>query len=166
MGTGPDDRRSVGTRIRRRRYPPVHGGGLDAAVLAVSQQCGSSHRRDEKGGVDHAQPRKRFQRTAHSRGASLFTWPARTHGQESSLVAAPARTDNQETSLVAAPGSAVLTGGARDRIIDRKSTRLNSSHSQISYAVFCLKKKNMMIFPEDQPNRDSVISYIGLLLCL
>src|SRR5688572_31730709 len=28
-----------------------------------------------------------------------------------------------------------LTGG------DRKSTRLNSSHSQISYAVFCLKKK-------------------------
>src|SRR2546430_13224744 len=27
-------------------------------------------------------------------------------------------------------------------ITDRKSTRLNSSHSQISYAVFCLKKKN------------------------
>src|SRR2546427_8528580 len=29
--------------------------------------------------------------------------------------------------------------GGRER--DRKSTRLNSSHSQISYAVFCLKKK-------------------------
>src|SRR5688572_32377367 len=29
----------------------------------------------------------------------------------------------------------------RDRLADRKSTRLNSSHSQISYAVFCLKKK-------------------------
>src|SRR5688572_32253194 len=28
-----------------------------------------------------------------------------------------------------------------DVVIDRKSTRLNSSHSQISYAVFCLKKK-------------------------
>src|SRR2546430_3466209 len=28
-----------------------------------------------------------------------------------------------------------------ERAIDRKSTRLNSSHSQISYAVFCLKKK-------------------------
>src|SRR2546430_13408077 len=27
------------------------------------------------------------------------------------------------------------------RVRDRKSTRLNSSHSQISYAVFCLKKK-------------------------
>src|SRR5256712_10089373 len=28
---------------------------------------------------------------------------------------------------------------------DRKSTRLNSSHDQISYAVFCLKKKNQML---------------------
>src|SRR2546430_13133402 len=31
--------------------------------------------------------------------------------------------------------------GACQAIVDRKSTRLNSSHSQISYAVFCLKKK-------------------------
>src|SRR2546430_4325301 len=31
--------------------------------------------------------------------------------------------------------------GARPELVDRKSTRLNSSHSQISYAVFCLKKK-------------------------
>src|SRR2546430_8053280 len=29
--------------------------------------------------------------------------------------------------------------------LDRKSTRLNSSHSQISYAVFCLKKKNRAV---------------------
>src|SRR2546427_8561014 len=28
-----------------------------------------------------------------------------------------------------------------EKVADRKSTRLNSSHSQISYAVFCLKKK-------------------------
>src|SRR5688572_1265950 len=32
----------------------------------------------------------------------------------------------------------------RYAIIDRMSTRLNSSHSQISYAVFCLKKKNQI----------------------
>src|SRR3989475_4515351 len=32
-------------------------------------------------------------------------------------------------------------GADRDDPEDRKSTRLNSSHSQISYAVFCLKKK-------------------------
>src|SRR2546429_3505096 len=31
---------------------------------------------------------------------------------------------------------------APNRILDRKSTRLNSSHGYISYAVFCLKKKN------------------------
>src|SRR2546430_3964034 len=31
------------------------------------------------------------------------------------------------------------------RLRDRKSTRLNSSHSQISYAVFCLKKKKIKI---------------------
>src|SRR2546430_7613417 len=38
----------------------------------------------------------------------------------------------------------------RDRGIvdaDRKSTRLNSSHSQISYAVFCLKKKKKERYP-------------------
>src|SRR2546430_5724489 len=29
---------------------------------------------------------------------------------------------------------------------DRKSTRLNSSHSQISYAVFCLKKKTIQLY--------------------
>src|SRR2546430_5996565 len=32
----------------------------------------------------------------------------------------------------------------RARTGDRKSTRLNSSHSQISYAVFCLKKKKQI----------------------
>src|SRR5690242_21509990 len=31
--------------------------------------------------------------------------------------------------------------GYRDSTLDRKSTRLNSSHMSISYAVFCLKKK-------------------------
>src|SRR5690349_23971159 len=32
-------------------------------------------------------------------------------------------------------------GGDAARAVDRKSTRLNSSHVEISYAVFCLKKK-------------------------
>src|SRR2546430_14792860 len=36
---------------------------------------------------------------------------------------------------------------ARGRERDRKSTRLNSSHSQISYAVFCLKKKKVYPIP-------------------
>src|SRR3712207_7401315 len=37
-------------------------------------------------------------------------------------------------------GEAQTLGSAL--IVDRKSTRLNSSHANISYAVFCLKKKN------------------------
>src|SRR2546428_8994468 len=36
-------------------------------------------------------------------------------------------------------------GPPQDTYPDRKSTRLNSSHDQISYAVFCLKKKNLTI---------------------
>src|SRR2546430_4457916 len=42
------------------------------------------------------------------------------------------------------PHSQPLPGRGRDiQSRDRKSTRLNSSHSQISYAVFCLKKKKL-----------------------
>src|SRR3712207_7841852 len=58
------------------------------------------------------------------------------------------------------PGGAArrLHGGARLGLLlglrlpglqaaeDRKSTRLNSSHANISYAVFCLKKKNLRTF--------------------
>src|SRR3712207_7810026 len=36
-------------------------------------------------------------------------------------------------------------GGGRWSLEDRKSTRLNSSHANISYAVFCLKKKKKLI---------------------
>src|SRR2546430_9046855 len=47
--------------------------------------------------------------------------------------------------------------GRRDRLVsmdtkggkDRKSRRLNSSHSQISYAVFCLKKKTNITCPSE-----------------
>src|SRR2546427_3167793 len=55
---------------------------------------------------------------------------------------------NQEINPRSDTGFRAMLGSAgevwlvpvRDRT-DRKSTRLNSSHSQISYAVFCLKKK-------------------------
>src|SRR2546422_4393697 len=36
--------------------------------------------------------------------------------------------------------------------LDRKSTRLNSSHGYISYAVFCLKKKNRLPYYPDSPD--------------
>src|SRR3712207_8915005 len=45
-----------------------------------------------------------------------------------------------EVSFKAKPIHGVAGSGAQDR----KSTRLNSSHANISYAVFCLKKKNVL----------------------
>src|SRR2546430_11880461 len=46
-----------------------------------------------------------------------------------------------EERRVDAPAADDLAGLVAAPVPDRKSTRLNSSHSQISYAVFCLKKK-------------------------
>src|SRR2546430_13661383 len=51
-----------------------------------------------------------------------------------------------QSGFAANAGTVAAILGSEDHIIsdelkDRKSTRLNSSHSQISYAVFCLKKK-------------------------
>src|SRR2546429_3712281 len=45
-----------------------------------------------------------------------------------------------------AENSATLTGTV-NQSVDRKSTRLNSSHGYISYAVFCLKKKKNNTIP-------------------
>src|SRR2546421_5623976 len=52
------------------------------------------------------------------------------------------------------------SGRCRSIWLDRKSTRLNSSHDQISYAVFCLKKKNTKQhrerkLPPDLPDRSA-----------
>src|SRR2546430_5782682 len=46
--------------------------------------------------------------------------------------------------------SASYRAGSPSHNRDRKSTRLNSSHSQISYAVFCLKKKKQE-HPDNSP---------------
>src|SRR2546430_13431472 len=63
---------------------------------------------------------------------TLFRSPAGLVSQvfQDKVVTLPIRTDVQSQ-----------TPSRKDFRRDRKSTRLNSSHSQISYAVFCLKKK-------------------------
>src|SRR2546430_5074857 len=48
---------------------------------------------------------------------------------------------------------AVTGSNGKTSTKDRKSTRLNSSHSQISYAVFCLKKKKNMIYASSSASR-------------
>src|SRR2546430_9550743 len=52
--------------------------------------------------------------------------------------------ERPEFVLNQAPYRAAKILVAAENFGDRKSTRLNSSHSQISYAVFCLKKKNLL----------------------
>src|SRR5205085_9924540 len=50
-------------------------------------------------------------------------------------------------AVITVHADAVIDSGTKTGVFvamgDRKSTRLNSSHSQISYAVFCLKKKTI-----------------------
>src|SRR2546430_10711138 len=65
-------------------------------------------------------------RSGSARGVSRETFPAGNH--------------HRRRRLECNRGSRTVGGSASFRP-DRKSTRLNSSHSQISYAVFCLKKK-------------------------
>src|SRR2546422_4236252 len=52
-------------------------------------------------------------------------------------------------------GSRGLWSSPLERRRDRKSTRLNSSHGYISYAVFCLKKKKTKNTPTTQNSRTS-----------
>src|SRR3712207_7216029 len=53
----------------------------------------------------------------------------------------PAPADRPSTSPPPSPDRCGSTRPPRSPLRDRKSTRLNSSHANISYAVFCLKKK-------------------------
>src|SRR2546430_11961243 len=66
-----------------------------------------------------------------------------------SRIRQPGRRADQRLRRCAArePAAHRFRHGARERAVDRKSTRLNSSHSQISYAVFCLKKKKTKPYP-------------------
>src|SRR3712207_8998206 len=71
--------------------------------------------------LDHERPRQRHDRAGH-RGGEQHRLPLRRDHAEDPLDV------GQETEVEHLVG-------------DRKSTRLNSSHANISYAVFCLKKK-------------------------
>src|SRR5688572_31754512 len=65
-----------------------------------------------------------------------------------------------QTSLLSLIQPAIAIG---DVALDRKSTRLNSSHSQISYAVFCLKKKIMRHCEFTRGTGDNGITILDVL---
>src|SRR2546422_8335329 len=51
-------------------------------------------------------------------------------------------------------------GFPRRVVLDRKSTRLNSSHGYISYAVFCLKKKNSALQQHAEIRTSVLVEYL------
>src|SRR2546430_5582458 len=71
-------------------------------------------------------------------GAQVLALGVRAHGDP--LERRPGHDDGVPVAGRAAGGELAPPAGL-EVFADRKSTRLNSSHSQISYAVFCLKKK-------------------------
>src|SRR5690625_4977114 len=66
--------------------------------------------------------------------------------------------DDLHVDLDVVAGAEVGQVVAQRRLVDRKSTRLNSSHVANSYAVFCLKKKNKIFMMQ--------VEYIGQYLCI
>src|SRR2546422_6349873 len=72
-----------------------------------------------------------------------YTTLFRSHALDARLRAGVAGVRGVEQQHGSGSGGQLPKGGVADR--DRKSTRLNSSHGYISYAVFCLKKKKKKI---------------------
>src|SRR2546422_4693789 len=89
------------------------------ACDSCSSACASSSDRD----------RETYSRTGSPRGLPVFYVL---------IFAALFRVPAIERYVCSSPSETV-----KRSTLDRKSTRLNSSHGYISYAVFCLKKKNM-----------------------
>src|SRR2546427_6849534 len=108
---------------------PTRGGGL----LRLSGSAGSGSMKTTLGG-----------------NACPFTRYASMNSPCALSTTSKARAD--------ACGRSSTASAASTRGRDRKSTRLNSSHSQISYAVFCLKKKKDFLLQGDQSQDQSLES--------
>src|SRR5262245_9590896 len=113
--------------VRGRVVQRFLGSHPQAAV-----RCGRERRR-------RGQPRP-----AGRRGARAVQCIQAFAGRHHELVArrvAPDRFDTEDSRRSGMPAASVVRQAAEAAPRDRKSTRLNSSHLGISYAVFCLKKK-------------------------
>src|SRR3712207_7429727 len=79
---------------------------------------------------------------------TLFRSRAGTAGERSQQLHAQTHCGD-----VRSPTTSGLVARLGDDAVDRKSTRLNSSHANISYAVFCLKKKKKYLPRTIHPTR-------------
>src|SRR5690554_7305942 len=72
----------------------------------------------------------------------MYAWLTQHYPQVTELYSPQALTDYRLALAAQNPQLSVKVSAMRIEVLrDRKSTRLNSSHVRISYAVFCLKKK-------------------------
>src|SRR5258707_10186483 len=85
-------------------------------------------------------------RRLHREGANLML---HYRGSEREARALRAELNVARADSVALVQADLLDIAGLSEIVDRKSTRLNSSHANISYAVFCLKKKKKTILKSD-----------------
>src|SRR2546430_6487997 len=69
--------------------------------------------------------------------STLFPYTTLFRSSSAEILSTPVGSLRYQPTTTPSSGGSMRCAAARDR----KSTRLNSSHSQISYAVFCLKKK-------------------------
>src|SRR5256885_9842611 len=120
----------------------VHWGCRQAPVADRKRTTTSEHRfrsRDSAGGPGRSTPAFGIRRTAASVRRPVGPAPERAWGGTDRVA--------QGCAGRARVPLAGAGGGTGDP--DRKSTRLNSSHLVISYAVFCLKKKKEQREPQD-----------------
>src|SRR6266702_1709260 len=138
-GSGSSRRRSSSGRLRAGRNRVDATGYVRAAPRRARAGPGPDVPRDADGGVPSPSPLR-------------VCAPEREHVKFGGLTPLGVRprqlgfADYGDHPLV---GAAILEGDEEDPLVltevevDRKSTRLNSSHVAISYAVFCLKKKTI-----------------------
>src|SRR2546429_2664529 len=106
-----------------------------SGVVGVPKTLLEDLRRAEIGGLQRIE-----QRGIHGRRKLTGDRRGQARTQQVSRQRAEHKTAGEESMRLAVIPAEQL-GTAKSQGVDRKSTRLNSSHGYISYAVFCLKKK-------------------------
>src|SRR6266498_4475862 len=89
--------------------------------------------------------RGRIYKVMVSEGVGILLWISRPRRRRPASPLQPEATEPTPPELRTGARDGLTVAADRLPAEDRKSTRLNSSHVRISYAVFCLKKKKSML---------------------